>query len=201
MLCLACRRFGSGHLCSDCSSQLRNAPDRFLDGGLRIRSAYLHLGPARLLVHNLKYRGIAAAGQVLAQAMADLIPPASTLIPVPRIAWRKLRHGIDPATVLASQLADLTGGRKCDLLVQPILGASQAKSSRDKRMAPMFNAMEPPKGPVVLVDDVVTTGGTVFNAWCALGSGPALVVSATSAGGQVSGGRYSVGRRDKAPGR
>ena len=51
----------------------------------------------------------------------------------------------------------------------------------------MFSAVDAPKGPVVLVDDVVTTGGTVANAWRALGLGPALVVSATSAGGRLGG--------------
>jgi predicted amidophosphoribosyltransferase len=182
MICLACRRATVGRLCRECGDGLGPAPDQLLDGGLRITSAYLHRGAARLLVHNLKYRGIEGAGHILAEAMADLIPPSSTLIPIPRVVWRELRHGIDPAAVLASQLAHLTGGRRCDLLVPPFLGASQAKVSRDRRSPPMFRVMTAPKGPFVLVDDVVTTGGTALSAWRALGSWPALVVSATSAG-------------------
>jgi len=183
MVCLACRRGTPGRLCKECGDGLTPVPDQLLDGGLRVTSAYLHRGAARLLVHNLKYRGIEGAGRVLAEAMADLIPPAATLIPVRRVLWRQLRHGIDPAAVLASQVAGLTGGRMCDLLVPPLFGASQAKASRDRRSPPMFRAMETPEGPYVLVDDVVTTGGTALNAWRALGSSPALVVSATSAGG------------------
>jgi len=137
-----------------------------------------------MLVHNFKYQGIEPAGRLLAEAMAELIPPAATLVPVPRVVWRELRHGIDPAVVLASRLADLTGGRRCDLLVPPWLGASQAHESRDHRRPPIFRSVSSPDGPVVLVDDVVTTGGTVLNAWRALGSGPALVVSATAVGGR-----------------
>lgn len=171
-----------GRLCRECGDGLRPVPDQLLEGGLRITSAYLHRGAARLLVHNLKYRGIEGAGRILAEAMADLIPPSSTLIPISRVVWRELRHGIDPAAVLASQLAHLTGGRRCDLLVPPFLGASQAKVSRDRRSPPMFRVRTAPKGPFVLVDDVVTTGGTALSAWRALGSWPALVVSATSAG-------------------
>jgi predicted amidophosphoribosyltransferase len=183
VVCLACRRFGSGRLCAECIADLRPVPEQFLGGGLRITSAYLHRGPARLLVHNFKYQGIESAGWLLAEAMAELIPSASVLVPVPRVVWRKLRHGIDPAAVLASKLAALTGGRRCDLLVPPWLGPSQAQASRSNRRPPVFRPVRPPEGPVVLVDDVVTTGGTVLNAWWALGSGPALVVSATAAGG------------------
>lgn len=139
-----------------------------------------------MLVHNLKYRGIEGAGGILAAAMADLIPPAATLVPIPRVVWRELRHGIDPAAVLASQVAHLTGGRRRDLLVPPLFGASQAKVSRDRRSPPMFRVVAAPEGPLVLVDDVVTTGGTALSAWRALGSCPALVVSATSAGGLLN---------------
>jgi predicted amidophosphoribosyltransferase len=131
-------------------------------------------------------RGIEGPGLILAQAMADLIPPSATLIPIPRVTWRELRHGIDPAVVLAGQLARLTGGHRRELLVPPVFGASQAKASRDRRNPPMFRAMDTDPGPVVLVDDVVTTGGTSLNAWRALGSVPALVVSATSAGGRLT---------------
>jgi predicted amidophosphoribosyltransferase len=171
-----------GRLCRNCGDGLRPVPDQLLDGSLRITSAYLHRGAARLLVHNLKYRGIEGAGRILAEAMADLIPPSATLVPIPRIVWRELRHGIDPAAVLASQLARLTGGRRRDLLVPPLFGVSQAKVSRDRRSPPMFRVVAAPEGPLVLVDDVVTTGGTALSAWRALGSCPALVVSATSAG-------------------
>ena len=133
-----------------------------------------------MLVHNLKYRGIEAAGHVLAEAMAGLVPAASTLVPIPRVVWRNLRNGIDPAAILAGHLARITGGQRCDLLVPPFFGPSQAKSSKDHRSAPNFRSVVAPRGPVVLIDDVVTTGGTALNAWSALGRTPGMVVSATS---------------------
>ena len=183
MICLACRRHAVGPLCGDCDAGLRPAPDQLLEGSLLIRSAYLHEGPARHLVHNFKYRGIEPAGSLLAKVMARLVPAASTFVPVPRVTWRKLRYGIDPAAALATKLAKLTGGRRRDLLVAPPWGPGQAGAPRATRRPPVFRAKGIGARQLVIVDDVVTTGGTVISAWRALGAGPALVVSATSVGG------------------
>ena len=72
-------------------------PDQLLDGGLRVRSAYLHRGPARLLVHNLKYRGIEACRPHPGRGDGRTDPSfGSTSIPIPRVTGGKLRHGIDP---------------------------------------------------------------------------------------------------------
>jgi predicted amidophosphoribosyltransferase len=172
-----------GRLCGNFDAGLRPAPDQLLDGCLVIRSAYLHEGPARHLVHNFKYRGIEPAGSFLAEAMAGLVPASSTFVPVPRVTWRKLRYGIDPAAALATRLATLTGGRRRDLLVPPPWGRGQAGATRASRRPPVFRAKDVSARHLVIVDDVVTTGGTVISAWRALGSGPALVVSATSVGG------------------
>jgi len=185
MVCLACRGFTPGKLCVGCLHGLRSVPDQLLNGGIRVRSAFLHEGPARLLVHNLKYRGIEPAGDFLAEAMAGLIPPAAVVVPVPRVVWRELRYGIDPAVVLASKISRLTGSRMANALVPPWLGMSQARVSRAGRRPPDFRSVSPLTGFVVLVDDVVTTGGTVLSAWRALGGAPALVVSATSVGGRL----------------
>ena len=63
MTCLACRRWGEGVLCGKCRVALVAAPDRYLAGGMVVRAAFLHTGPARALVHRLKYEGIRPAAE------------------------------------------------------------------------------------------------------------------------------------------
>ncbi|HEY7564612.1 MAG TPA: hypothetical protein VIA81_06770 [Acidimicrobiia bacterium] len=155
-------------------------PDRLLPSGLRVRAAFSHRGPGRALVHNLKYRGIGPAGEVLAAAMAPLIPPGTVLVPLERVGWRRLRHGIDPATVLCERLASLTGQSVAHLLAAPWFGPVQASRSRSQRRAPIFRLRGWPEGPVVLVDDVVTTGGTIERARELIGTAVTMAVTATA---------------------
>lgn len=168
------------------------SPDRLLAGGLRVRSAYLHRGTARALVHNFKYRGIEPAGRVLAAAMTPLIPEGATLVPLPRPGWRRLRYGIDPAPTLGDMLAAATGCPVVHLLRAPFLASAQARVSRAQRNPPMFFACgrgwpsRRREGPLVLIDDVVTTGGTIASAQRSIelnfGIGTVLAVTATNAG-------------------
>jgi predicted amidophosphoribosyltransferase len=162
-----------------------------LVGSLRVRSAYLHRNAARALVHNFKYRGIEPAGRLLAAAMTPLIPDGSVLIPLPRAGWRRLRYGIDPAPSLAAMLASSTGYPVLRLLEMPFLTPSQARVSRSHRNPPMFFSSRgrqplPREGPLVLIDDVITTGGTLTSAKRSielnLGSVTVLAVTATNAG-------------------
>ena len=50
---------------------LAPAPDRYLPGGLVVKAAFLHTGPARALVHRLKYEGIRPAAELLATALVE----------------------------------------------------------------------------------------------------------------------------------
>jgi predicted amidophosphoribosyltransferase len=132
------------------------------------------------LVHNFKYRGIEAAGAFLAASMAPLVPKDITLVPLPRVDWRCLRYGIDPSLALARQLARIVGCRMETALSPPWFNPDQAIRSREKRRSPRFSLNRLPDGPLVLIDDVVTTGGTVRSARQALGSRVVLALSATT---------------------
>lgn len=140
-----------------------------------------HEGPARRLVHRLKYRGDPAAARVLAAAMVPLLPPdATALVPVPRAPLRAWRHGVDPALELARALS----GR--GLWVARVLRAEwwwPGHTGRhvDERRSPRFLPIGAVPSGSVLVDDVVTTGATLRAASDALGGVVRRAVSATGA--------------------
>jgi predicted amidophosphoribosyltransferase len=179
-LCLSCRRFGSDAVCGRCVGGLKTGPERLLASNLRAQAAFLHAGPARAIVHNFKYRGITRAGRFLAESMAPLVPENCTLVPLPRVDWRLLRYGVDPAPELARLLGVLTSTPVSHLLAVPVVSPDQARRSRSDRRPPMFRLSNPAPGPLVLVDDVVTTGGTLESAHRLFGSAVVVALTATA---------------------
>lgn len=148
-----------------------------------VRSAHVHAGPARVLVHQLKYRGIAAAAGILAESMVPLVPDGVALVPVPRVTWRLIRYGVDPARELAAELARRTGSKLVSPLRGPLWGRPRA--GREHGFAPRFRVVRPVSPlPLLLVDDVVTTGTTLA---AAAGLLPGVVgaVTASAAAGRA----------------
>lgn len=181
MLCLACSRPSGAVVCGDCLRSLRRGPERALPGGLRVVAAFEHEGPARALVHRLKYDGIGAPAPLLAAAMAERVPPGAVLTPIPRTPYRRVRHGIDPARVLARELSRLTGLPVAEGLVPALWSPRHAGTARRRRTPPRFRRSRALEG-AILVDDVLTTGSTLLAAEDALGRGAVEgAVTATAA--------------------
>jgi predicted amidophosphoribosyltransferase len=178
MICLACRGLSGGRLCGHCGAALRSASDRWVEPGVLVRSAYLHDGPARHLVHRLKYDGVVAAARVLAGSMAPLVGGASALVPVPRTVVRRHRFGIDPGTELAAALGAITGIPVVAALRPALVARSRAGRARGDRSEPGFGVRSAAPAGAVLVDDVITTGGTLRHV--AALTGAARAVTATS---------------------
>jgi predicted amidophosphoribosyltransferase len=127
-------------------------------------------GPARAVVHALKFRGALGladlmAAQMVATAPAGLLDaPGAALVPVPTPAARRRRRGFDHAARLAAAVGERTG-----LEVMPCLRRSgpaprQAAARRAARLEDGRVRVEV-RGAVprvaVLVDDVHTTGATL----------------------------------------
>lgn len=121
-----------------------------------------HQGAARRLVHRLKYSGVAAVADLLAEFMATRLPPGTeAIVPVPRARLRALRYGVDAAAEIGAALSRLTGVPVVQALDSRLWWPRHAGRPRPVRSAPGLRRRAALPGEAVLVDDVATTGATL----------------------------------------
>lgn len=179
MLCLACCTFSSVALCRTCADQLAAAPVRRLPSGVLVWSAFHHSATARLLVARLKYQGMPAVARLLAVPMAALVPArVEALVPVPRSLARRWAYGVDGAALLAKEVGRITGVPVVNALAVPWWTPRSAGRRRQERVPPQFRPRRPLFTEMLLIDDVVTTGGTLEAAARACGARQALTATA-----------------------
>jgi predicted amidophosphoribosyltransferase len=168
MICQSCYRpTRTRLLCEPCRIQMRSASDRLIGGGVRLVSAFEHSGPARDLVHNLKYRGLTNYLELVTAVLTDRLP-VLPFVPIPRSISRQVRYGVDPALILARRLAQAKGTRVVRSLVPHPHSIRRAGGDHAKLVVP-YRVRSLPKGPVIVVDDVFTTGATLDAAVRSLG--------------------------------
>lgn len=145
-------------------------------------------GPARDLVHHLKYGDrpdlAVPMGRWMARAGHDVLAQADVLAPVP-MHWRRLlSRRFNQAAALAQSVGEATGlPVAATTLTRLRATAPQVGLTRSERAANLQGAFRAPKDAfagarVVLVDDVATTGATLNAAARALRRAGAAEVDA-----------------------
>jgi ComF family protein len=189
--CVSCKRLET-NLCDDCIAafevvvgpvcKLCGRPigaDGYCDGCAQdrslvasIRSAYYFTGPARDAVHAFKYRYQRALALPLARSISTVLQhPGSdwALCPVPLHQARQAARGYNQSELLAQHLADLWNLPQLlpSSLVRSRDTAQQMKLDRSQRQQNVSGAFIADRvlvegGAILLVDDVCTTGATLF---------------------------------------
>lgn len=138
------------------------------------RAAMVYDGNGRRLVlalkHGDRHEIASPAARWMAQAARDVIQPGMIVAPVPLHWSRLLKRRFNQSALLAQALARHTGLACCpDLLRRARRTQSLDGKSRDQRFATLAEAITAhPKRlslmadrPVLLVDDVMTSGATL----------------------------------------
>lgn len=135
----------------------------------------------RLIPHNIKYKGDILAGEhfgrMLGKRLKDSVlwNDAELIIPVPLHWTRKFRRGYNQAEVIASGIASAMGiPFRTDLLVRIKHTRTQTRLSIEGKALNVANAFESRKcgtlkyRHIIIVDDVFTTGSTLYACFSAL---------------------------------
>lgn len=136
----------------------------------RVRSAVWLADGARDAVHALKYGGWHGVATELAESIVARLPvpaPGAVLVPVPLARQRQRRRGYNQS----ARIAEVLGQRWAltvdeGLLTRTRDGGTQTTLTPEARQANVAGAFAArprtdPAAPVVLVDDVFTTGATL----------------------------------------
>ncbi len=169
--CLCCDVNSAGQLlCADCARGLlavRVPSDEA--GTAAVRSSLRYDGVAKDLVLKLKLEALADAAEPLADVMAETVkqmdlPDDTILTWVTMPTLRRLERGIDHGRKLCEALGRRTGFPVRQLLTRRGRVHTQRGLSGEERLNNLQGSLvcrEKLNRPVLLVDDVMTTGATV----------------------------------------
>lgn len=189
--CLCCDTLSEGeYLCPSCRQALkaiRLSADA--DGLSHVRCAYRYDGVAKELVLLLKEEGMEAASKVLADGMAEImlsmnLPPDTVLTWVTMPEKRKRIRWIDHGRQLCEDVGRLTGRPVRQLMERPGNLHTQRGLNREARLKNLTGSFICPErvtSPVLIIDDVYTTGATMAACEAALKAAGAPQVYALTA--------------------
>ena len=136
----------------------------------------------RLITQSLKYHGDIAAGRYFSKmlgrelASSWMFKDVDAIVPVPLHWSRRWSRGYNQAEIIADELSCCLGvPHRKDILVRPRRTRSQTKMSMEEKTSNVHGAFKVRKKAdlrglhhLLIVDDVFTTGATLFACYLAL---------------------------------
>lgn len=164
--CVVCGRTGEP-LCRVCDRRLTPAPSTRVRGVGRVPALFAYEGVGAAVVQALKFRDGRRLITPLADAIAGRVdaPPDLRCTWLPTSTHRRRQRGFDQSELLARAIA-----RRLDRPVVPVLhrlpGSAQVGQNRDQRdqnvtFVACRSRRRSSGGPLLVVDDVCTTGATI----------------------------------------
>jgi predicted amidophosphoribosyltransferase len=189
-LCVGCGA-AKRYWCVTCAQHLATPRFRELPGLPSLVAAGAYEAPVTRLIHAWKEdgAGVLTASLVppLAHAILTLLSKVPvgpvTLVPVPPTAASLRRRGIDPLRVLARDTTDQLRSLGFEIRLLDAVAAARARrdqselgaTARAKNMRGSLELVRQPFTPVVVIDDIVTTGATLRETVRVLGEQTVLI--------------------------
>lgn len=194
--CVACGEFGPP-LCDPCLGRARRIGFQRVGSDLLVAAGTRYQGVGRTVVLAHKrhlIRGLAPAlGHLMADAVQRIqpVPIRVALVPVPSHRHAARERGQDTVRAIARAAARVLRSRGWPADVQPLLSRADARASlagatraeRRRLVAGAFVVQDRINRPVIVVDDVVTSGATMSSAIGALRSAGCLVIGGAAVAG------------------
>lgn len=181
--CPLCQRPTSKEFCQDCAKQLQRCqmpnPNCLWQGQLPVFAWGIYGGKLKRAIAALKYENqpqlARPLGYWLAQAWlnSQLASTRLIVVPIPLHPEKQKQRGYNQAALLAQSFCEITGLKLQQMGLERIRGTEAqfglTVSEREKNLAMAFQVgsgfrRHHPASPVLLLDDIYTTGATARSA-------------------------------------
>ncbi|MBD2440445.1 ComF family protein [Nostoc sp. FACHB-110] len=182
--CPLCQRSTSAALCEYCARQLKNCgqknPCASWHGEIPVFGWGIYGGPIKRAIAVMKYENQPELGRVLGQWLGEAwllnSPHCHTplvVVPIPLHPQKQQQRGYNQAAIIAQSFCQIT---KLELSLNGLSRVRETKaqfglsmSEREKNLAQAFTVgskfpTHRPQVPVLLIDDIYTTGATAKSA-------------------------------------